>query len=158
MLLRWPPTADFRLPTHSMTAYILRRLIMLVPVLLVVGVVVFALVHLTPGDPAAVILGDRATPEDIQRLREQLGLNEPLPVQFVHWFGDMLRLDFGESIFLGEPVMQALRNRAEPTILLTLYALIDCIRATRQIQQKRRRWRRDSASSRHNLSRRCARR
>lgn len=107
-----------------MTAYILRRLIMLVPVLLVVGVVVFALVHLTPGDPAAVILGDRATPEDIERLREQLGLNEPLPVQFVHWFGNMLRLDFGESIFLGEPVMQALRDRAEPTILLTLYALL----------------------------------
>ncbi len=96
---------------------------MLVPVMLVVGVVVFALVHLTPGDPAAVILGDRATAEDIERLRDQLGLNEPLPVQFVSWFGNMLRLDFGESIFLGEPVMQALRNRAEPTILLTLYAL-----------------------------------
>ena len=70
-----------------MTTYILRRLIMLVPVLLVVGVVVFALVHLTPGDPAAVILGDRATPEEIDRLREQLGLNDPMPVQFVHWFG-----------------------------------------------------------------------
>jgi peptide/nickel transport system permease protein len=106
------------------TAYVLRRLVMLVPVMLVVGVVVFALVHLTPGDPAAVILGDRATAEDIERLRDQLGLNEPLPVQFVSWFGNMLRLDFGESIFLGEPVMQALRYRAEPTILLTLYALI----------------------------------
>ena len=98
-----------------MTAYILRRLILLVPVMIVVGVVVFALVHLTPGDPAAVILGDRATPEDIQRLREQLGLNDPLPVQFARWFGDMLRLDFGESIFLGEPVTQA---------LLTIYALL----------------------------------
>lgn len=106
-----------------MTTYILRRLVLLIPVLLVVGVVVFALVHLTPGDPAAVILGDRATPEDIQRLREQLGLNEPLPVQFVHWFGNVLRLDFGESIFLGEPVTQALLGRVEPTILLTLYAL-----------------------------------
>ncbi len=106
-----------------MTAYILRRLILLIPVMIVVGVVVFALVHLTPGDPAAVILGDRATPEDIQRLREQLGLNDPLPVQFVRWFGDMLRLDFGESIFLGESVTQALLNRAQPTVLLTLYAL-----------------------------------
>ena len=106
-----------------MTAYILRRLVMLVPVLIVVGVVVFALVHLTPGDPAAVILGDRATPEDIARLREQLGLNDPLPVQFPRWFGDVLRLDFGESIFLGEPVTQALLDRVQPTVLLTLYAL-----------------------------------
>jgi peptide/nickel transport system permease protein len=106
-----------------MTSYILRRLVMLVPVLIVVGVVVFALVHLTPGDPAAVILGDRATAEDIARLRDQLGLNDPLPVQFARWFTNMLRLDFGESIFLGEPVTQALLNRVEPTILLTFYAL-----------------------------------
>lgn len=106
-----------------MTSYILRRLVMLIPVLIVVGVVVFALVHLTPGDPAAVILGDRATAEDIARLRDQLGLNDPLPVQFARWFSNMLRLDFGESIFLGEPVTQALLNRVEPTILLTIYAL-----------------------------------
>lgn len=106
-----------------MTAYILRRLVLLVPVMLVVGVVVFALVHLTPGDPAAVILGDQATPENVARLREQLGLNEPLPVQFVRWFGNMLRFDFGESIFLGEPVTTALLNRVQPTLLLTLYAL-----------------------------------
>jgi peptide/nickel transport system permease protein len=105
------------------TAYILRRLVMLVPVLIVVGVVVFGLVHLTPGDPAAVILGDRATPDDIARLREQLGLNDPLPVQFVHWFSNVLRLDFGESIFLGEPVTQALLDRVQPTVLLTVYAL-----------------------------------
>lgn len=96
---------------------------MLVPVLIVVGIVVFGLVHLTPGDPAAVILGDRATPEDIERLRTQLGLNDPLPVQFVHWFSNMLQLDFGESIFLGEPVTQALLDRVQPTVLLTLYAL-----------------------------------
>jgi peptide/nickel transport system permease protein len=91
--------------------------------LIVVGVVVFGLVHLTPGDPAAVILGDRATPEDIARLRDQLGLNDPLPVQFVRWFSNVLRLDFGESIFLGEPVAQALLDRVQPTVLLTLYAL-----------------------------------
>ena len=105
-----------------MTAYILRRLVLLVPVLIVVGVVVFGLVHLTPGDPAAVILGDRATPEDIARLRTQLGLNDPLPVQFARWFSNMLRLDFGESIFLGESVTQALLDRVQPTALLTLYA------------------------------------
>src|SRR4051812_47733153 len=97
---------------------------MLVPVLIVVGVVVFGLVHLTPGDPAAVILGDRASGEDIQRLREQLGLNDPLPVQFVRWFGGVLRFDFGDSIFIGEPVTQALLDRVQPTLLLTLYALL----------------------------------
>jgi len=106
-----------------MTAYILRRLVLLIPVILVVGVVVFALVHLTPGDPAAVMLGDRATAEDIERLRGQLGLNDPLPVQFLRWFGGVLRFDFGESIFIGEPVTQALLDRVQPTLLLTLYAL-----------------------------------
>lgn len=106
-----------------MTTYILRRLVLLIPVLLVVAVVVFALVHLTPGDPAAVILGDQATAEDIARLRGQLGLNDPLPVQFARWFVNVLRLDFGESIFLGEPVMQALLNRVSPTLQLTIYAL-----------------------------------
>ncbi|CAA9575418.1 MAG: ABC transporter, permease protein 1 (cluster 5, nickel/peptides/opines) [uncultured Thermomicrobiales bacterium] len=106
-----------------MAAYILRRLILVLPVILVVGVVVFALVHLTPGEPAAVILGDRATAEEIARLRDQLGLNDPLPVQFVRWFGGVLRLDFGESIFLGESVTRSLLGRVQPTVLLTLYAL-----------------------------------
>ena len=107
-----------------MLAYILRRLVLLVPVLLVVGIVVFALVHLTPGDPAAVILGDSATPEQVEALQDQLGLNDPLPVQFVNWFGGVLRLEFGESIFLGESVTAALLDRAQPTILLTLYAML----------------------------------
>jgi peptide/nickel transport system permease protein len=107
-----------------MISYVLRRLVMLIPVILIVGVVVFALIHLTPGDPAAVMLGDRATPEDVARLRETLGLNDPLPVQFLHWFGGVLRFDFGDSIFLGEPVSGAILSRVEPTGLLTLYALL----------------------------------
>lgn len=107
-----------------MTVYILRRLLMLVPVLLVVGVIVFTLIHLTPGDPAAVILGQSATPDQIEQLREQLGLNEPLPVQFGQWFGGVVRLDFGDSLFLGMPVTEALMQRAQPTLLLTLYALL----------------------------------
>jgi peptide/nickel transport system permease protein len=97
---------------------------MLIPVILVVGIVVFALVHLTPGDPAAVILGDSATPEALANLREQLGLNDPLPVQFLHWFGNVLTLDFGESIFMGKPVTTAMLERLQPTVLLTIYALI----------------------------------
>src|SRR3954447_16278612 len=101
-----------------MTAYVLRRLIMLVPVILIVGIVVFTLIHLTPGDPAAVMLGDRATPDDVARLREHLGLNDSLPVQFVRWFGGVLRFDFGDSIFLGEPVSRAILDRVQPTGLL----------------------------------------
>jgi peptide/nickel transport system permease protein len=107
-----------------MIAYILRRLVMLIPVILIVGIVVFALIHLTPGDPAAVMLGDRATPDDVARLRQNLGLNDPLPIQFVRWFGGVLHFDFGDSIFLGEPVTRAILDRVEPTGLLTLYALI----------------------------------
>ena len=107
-----------------MTVYILRRLLMLIPVLLVVGMVVFTLVHLTPGDPAAVILGQSATAEQIEQLREQLGLNEPLPIQFGQWLSGVVRLDFGESLFLGMPVTEALMQRAQPTLLLTLYALL----------------------------------
>lgn len=106
-----------------MMAFILRRLVMLVPVLLIVGIVVFTLIHLTPGDPAAVILGPDATPEQVDEMRERLGLNEPFHIQFFTWFLNALRLDFGESIFIGEPVTKALRDRAQPTGLLTLYAL-----------------------------------
>ncbi|CAN5360153.1 ABC transporter permease [soil metagenome] len=106
-----------------MFAYIVRRLVMLLPVLLIVGVVVFALVHITPGDPAGVMLGQNATPEQIEQLRKQMGLDRPILEQFVEWFGGVLRLDFGESIFLGMPVTQAIQDRFEPTLLLTLYAL-----------------------------------
>ena len=105
-----------------MVAYIIRRLLLLIPVLLIVGVVVFTLMHLTPGDPASVMLGRDATEEQKVALRERLGLNEPVPVQFVTWFGSALRLDFGDSLFLGMPVTQALLDRAEPTGLLALYS------------------------------------
>jgi peptide/nickel transport system permease protein len=106
-----------------MLSYILRRLIQLIPVLIIVGTAVFVLIHITPGDPAAVVLGPDATAEQIEDLREALGLNKPLYVQFVEWFANAARLDFGESIFLGQPVTEALLDRAQPTLLLTLYAL-----------------------------------
>jgi peptide/nickel transport system permease protein len=107
-----------------MTRYIARRQIQLLPVLLIVGFIVFVLVHLTPGDPAVVILGQDATEEQIERLRDQLGLNDPLYIQFINWFGGVLRLDFGDSIFLNRPVTEALLDRAQPTLLLTFYALV----------------------------------
>jgi peptide/nickel transport system permease protein len=103
--------------------YVIRRLLVLAPILLVVGVVVFALIQLAPGDPAALILGSEASPEQIAQLRTRLGLNDPIPTQFVRWFTGVLRLDFGDSLFIGKPVIQALLDRAEPTALLTLYAL-----------------------------------
>lgn len=106
-----------------MLAYILRRLLLLFPVLVIVGVIVFALMHLIPGDPAAVLLGREATVEQKDALRERLNLNQPAPVQFVTWFGDALRLDFGDSIFIGKPVTEALLDRVQPTGLLALYAM-----------------------------------
>ena len=106
-----------------MLAYIIRRLLLLIPVLLMVGVIVFTLMHLTPGDPASVMLGRDATEEQKEALRERLGLNEPAPVQVIAWFGGVLRLDFGDSLFMGKPVIEALLDRAEPTVLLALYAM-----------------------------------
>ena len=104
-------------------AFIVRRLLLLVPVLLIVGVIVFSLLHLAPGDPASMMLGREATLEQKEALREQLGLNEPLPVQFVDWFWGVLQLDFGESLFIGKPVTEALLERVQPTVLLALYSL-----------------------------------
>ncbi len=106
-----------------MIAFIIRRLLLLFPVLVIVGIIVFTLIHLTPGDPASAMLGREATTEQKEALREQLGLNEPFHLQFINWFFDALRLDFGESLFIGKPVTEALLDRVEPTGLLTLYSL-----------------------------------
>jgi peptide/nickel transport system permease protein len=104
-------------------AYILRRLLLLFPVLVIVGIIVFTLMQLIPGDAASMLLGRDATTEQRDALRERLNLNEPVPVQFVTWFGNALRLDFGESLFIGKPVTEALLDRVEPTALLALYAM-----------------------------------
>ncbi len=106
-----------------MIAFILRRLLLLFPVLVIVGIIVFTLIHLTPGDPASAMLGREATTEQKEALREQLGLNDRFHLQFINWFLDALRLDFGESLFIGKPVTEALLDRVEPTGLLTLYSL-----------------------------------
>jgi peptide/nickel transport system permease protein len=105
-------------------AYIIRRLLLLFPVLLIVGAIVFTLLHLAPGDPVSMMLGRDATAEQKAALREQLGLNEPLPVQFVEWIWGVVRLDFGESLFIGKPVTEALIERVQPTGLLALYSLV----------------------------------
>ncbi len=91
--------------------------------MLVVGVVVFMLVHLVPGNPAAVLVGDNATAEQIEAAQEKMGLNDPIVVQFVRWFSDALRLDFGNSYFSDQSVTETLSQRKEPTLFLTTYAL-----------------------------------
>lgn len=102
--------------------YILKRLLSLIPVLLVVAVVVFLLMHITPGDPAAVILGPEASPEEVAELREELGLNRPPIEQFVSWFGNILRGDLGTSIFMKQPVSQAFFEHLGPTLSLAIMA------------------------------------
>jgi peptide/nickel transport system permease protein len=106
-----------------MTGYVVRRLLALLPVLLIVATVGFFLIYLTPGDPAAVMLGPDATSEDLARLRGVMGLDQPLAVQLGRWYGRTLRGDLGNSIFLQRPVLQAIAERLEPTALLTLMAL-----------------------------------
>jgi peptide/nickel transport system permease protein len=110
-----------------MTAYIIRRLLLVVPVMWLVATAAFFLLHMTPGDPVTVLLGPDATAEQIERLREDLGLNDPLLVQYVTWLWDILRFDLGESLFLNMPVTTAIADRAQPTLLLTIAALIVAI-------------------------------
>lgn len=107
-----------------MSTQILRRLLALVPVLVVVGVVVFVLVHVAPGDPAAVMAGNEATPERVAQLRHDMGLDLPLWEQFSRWVTAVARGDLGRSYFLDQPVSESLAQRMEPTGLLTLYALV----------------------------------
>jgi peptide/nickel transport system permease protein len=104
--------------------YIARRLLALVPVAIVVATVAFVLIHLAPGDPASIIAGPDASPDDIARLHRQLGLDAPFHVQLFRWYGRLARGDLGQSIFLRRPVLEAILDRAEPTILLTLYAMV----------------------------------
>lgn len=110
-----------------MTGYIIRRLVLVVPVMLVVGTVTFLLVHLTPGDPAAVMLGPEATPDQVAQLRDELGFDEPLLVQYPRWLARLVQLDLGDSIFLDRPVLTAIVERAVPTLQLATYALIIAI-------------------------------
>ena len=107
-----------------MHVYVIRRLLAVIPVMLVVATVTFVLIHLAPGDPASVIAGPYATAADIAKLSHQLGLDEPLPAQLVRWYGRLLRGDLGDSIFLRRPVLEAVLDRLEPTLLLTTLATL----------------------------------
>jgi len=104
------------------TSYLIKRVLALVPVLGVVAVVVFLLIHLTPGDPAAVMLGPEASAADVQALRAQLGLNDPLHVQFLRWLGGVLQGDLGQSLFIRQPVTEVLADALGPTMSLAIMA------------------------------------
>jgi peptide/nickel transport system permease protein len=105
-------------------AYIVRRILATIPVMVVVALFVFALLHLSPGDPAAIIAGDTATADDIARIRQKLGLDQPLYIQFVTWVWALLHGDLGISIFTNLPVSKLIVQRIEPTVTLTISTLI----------------------------------
>jgi peptide/nickel transport system permease protein len=103
--------------------YIVRRIMLLVPAWLIMGAAAFALIRLIPGDPAAVLLGMEATPQAVAELRARLGLDQPLPVQFVLWLSRVLQGELGRSFFLGQPVLDAILGRLPVTLSLTAAAL-----------------------------------
>jgi len=110
-----------------MIAYIVRRLFSTIVVMAVVAFVVFSLLYLTPGDPAAIIAGDIATDEDIRRIHARLGLDDPFLVQFGRWVWSLAHGDLGTSIFTNLPVTQLIGQRVEPTLSLTLCTLVVAI-------------------------------
>ena len=107
-----------------MGRYIGKRLLNLIPVLLGITLLVFAFLHLIPGDPAVVMAGERATPEQVAALREQLGLNQPLPLQYLVFLGNLLRLNFGTSIISGVPIAEEIRTRWPATFELSVAAML----------------------------------
>ena len=107
-----------------MLRYTLTRILATIPVMVVVAIFVFLMLRLAPGDPAAVIAGDYATAEDVERIREKLGLNASIPVQFVKWLGTLVQGDLGTSIFTNLPVTTLIGQRIEPTIMLGLCTIV----------------------------------
>ncbi|SEC51162.1 peptide/nickel transport system permease protein [Rhizobiales bacterium GAS191] len=110
-----------------MGAYMVRRLLSTIVVMAMVGLFVFLLLRLSPGDPAAIIAGDTATPENIANIRERLGLNDPLSAQFARWILGIARGDLGTSIFSDKPVMALISQRLEPTLSLSLVTIVHSV-------------------------------
>ncbi len=107
-----------------MTSYIIKRLIALIPVIIGVALVVFLIIHLIPGDPAQTMLGERATVEAIEQLRESMGLNEPLYIQFISFFKGLLSGDLGRSVMSNNPVLNEISVRFPATLELSFCAMI----------------------------------
>ena len=107
-----------------MLAYVARRLLATVPVMGMVAVIVFAILRLTPGDPAAVLAGDYATPEQLQEIRRHMGLDKPIPTQFFIWIVQLVRGDLGVSLISGVPVAGMIADRMGPSVALGLATMI----------------------------------
>ena len=107
-----------------MLAYIAKRLLATIPVMAVVAIFVFAMLRLTPGDPASIIAGAAATTQDVEAIRARLGLDRPLLAQFFVWLGNMASGDFGESFFFKKQVAELVADRIEPTLMLSLTTMI----------------------------------
>jgi peptide/nickel transport system permease protein len=107
-----------------MLIYAIRRILATIPVMAIVAFLVFSLLYLAPGDPAAIIAGDQATPEDVERIRISLGLDQPFVVRFGNWIWHILHGDLGTSIFANQPVTQMIAQRIEPTVSLMVLTLI----------------------------------
>src|SRR6266446_2863916 len=107
-----------------MVSYILRRVLSTVPVMAIVALFVFSLLYIAPGDPAAVIAGDQASPADVERILEGLGLDRPFLVQFGSWLWRILHGDLGTSIFTNLPVSSLIAQRIEPTLSLMVLTLV----------------------------------
>jgi peptide/nickel transport system permease protein len=107
-----------------MVSYILRRVLATVPVMAIVALFVFSLLYIAPGDPAAVIAGDQASPADVERIRQGLGLDRPFLIQFGTWLWRILHFDLGTSIFTNLPVASMIAQRIEPTLSLMAITLV----------------------------------
>ena len=107
-----------------MLQFLLRRILAVLPVLFVVSLVVFLILRLAPGDPAAVIAGNSATNEDIAKIQVQLGLDRPIPVQYGIWMGNVFQGDLGFSYYLNKPVTELIAQRVEPTLSLAFGTVI----------------------------------
>jgi peptide/nickel transport system permease protein len=107
-----------------MLAYVVRRVIATIPVMAVVALFVFSLLYIAPGDPAAVIAGDQASPADVERIRQSLGLDRPFLIRFSEWVWQILHGDLGTSIFTNLPVTTMMAQRFEPTLSLMVITLI----------------------------------
>lgn len=107
-----------------MLGYIIRRILAVIPVMTIVAIFVFLLLRLTPGDPAAILAGDMATPEQLERIRESLGLTDPLHIQFINWIGRLLQGDLGTSLISSTPVLGMIGNRIWPTLQIGTLTII----------------------------------
>src|SRR6202046_1244574 len=107
-----------------MGLYLLRRVLAAIPVMGVVALFVFLLLRLTPGDPAAILAGDNATPEQLERIRVSLGLNQPLYTQFFTWVGSLLNGGLGTSLSSNQPVLKLIGQRIEPSIAVAIATIV----------------------------------